>query len=168
MANSRSTTKCTSNLPELPRYDTPITLRNLLQDTSGIRDQWQALATAGWSLEDVITQDQILRMLFRQKELNFAPGSRYLYSNSGYMMLAGDRAARLGNPLPDFCEERIFGPLGMTRTHFHLDLHRIVPGRAYSYSPANGGGFENSPLEQCECGRHQPVHHAGRSREAAG
>jgi CubicO group peptidase (beta-lactamase class C family) len=57
-------------IPELPRYDSPITLRNLLQHTSGIRDQWQTLATAGWSLEDVITQDQILRMLFRQKELN--------------------------------------------------------------------------------------------------
>src|SRR5580700_4926266 len=111
-------------LPELPRYDSPITLRNLLQHTSGIRDQWQTLATAGWSLEDVITQDQILRMLFRQKELNFAPGSRYLYSNSGFTLLAEIVRRVSGKPLPDFCEERIFGPLGMTRTHFHLDLHR--------------------------------------------
>jgi len=139
-------------LPELPRYDSPITLRNLLQHTSGIRDQWQTLATAGWSLEDVITQDQILRMLFRQKELNFAPGSRYLYSNSGFTLLAEIVRRVSGKPLPDFCEERIFRPLGMTRTHFHLDLHRIVPGRAYSYSPAKDGGFENAPLNYANVG----------------
>jgi CubicO group peptidase (beta-lactamase class C family) len=139
-------------LPELPRYDSPITLRNLLQHTSGIRDQWQTLATAGWSLEDVITQDQILRMLFRQKELNFAPGSRYLYSNSGFTLLAEIVRRVSGKPLPEFCEERIFGPLGMTHTHFHLDLHRIVPKRAYSYSPAQSGGFENAPLNYANVG----------------
>src|SRR5215471_6027506 len=44
-------------LPELPDYGYKITLRNLLQHTSGIRDQWQTLSTAGWTLEDVITQD---------------------------------------------------------------------------------------------------------------
>jgi CubicO group peptidase (beta-lactamase class C family) len=139
-------------LPELPRYDSPITLRNLLQHTSGIRDQWQTLATAGWSLEDVITQDQILRMLFRQKELNFAPGSRHLYSNSGFTLLAEIVRRVSGKPLPEFCQERIFGPLGMTHTHFHLDLHRIVPGRAYSYSPVKGGGFENAPLNYANVG----------------
>jgi CubicO group peptidase (beta-lactamase class C family) len=139
-------------LPELPRYDSPITLRNLLQHTSGIRDQWQTLATAGWSLEDVITQDQILRMLFRQRELNFAPGSRYLYSNSGFTLLAEIVHRVSGKPLPDFCEERIFRPLEMTHTHFHLDLHRIVPGRAYSYDPAKGGGFENAPLNYANVG----------------
>src|SRR3984957_1988349 len=94
-------------LPELPQYSSPIKLRNLLQHTSGIRDQWQTLATAGWSLEDVITQDQILRMLFRQKELNFAPGSRYLYSNSGFTLLAEIVRRVSGKSLPDFCQERI-------------------------------------------------------------
>src|SRR4029077_1470545 len=75
-------------LPELPDYGAKITLRNLLQHTSGIRDQWHILALAGWSIQDVITQDQILRMLFRQKELNFPPGSRDLYSNAGFTLLA--------------------------------------------------------------------------------
>ena len=63
-------------LPELPDYNAKITLRNLLQHTSGIRDQWQILALAGWNIEDVITQDQALRLIFRQKELNFPPGTR--------------------------------------------------------------------------------------------
>jgi CubicO group peptidase (beta-lactamase class C family) len=139
-------------LPELPQYGSPIKLRNLLQHTSGIRDQWQTLATAGWSLEDVITQDQILRMLFRQKELNFTPGSRHLYSNSGFTLLAEIVKRVSGKPMPDFCEERIFRPLQMTHTHFHQDLHRIVPGRAYSYSAAKGGRFENAPLNYVNVG----------------
>src|SRR6202035_3599279 len=75
-------------LPELPDYGAKITLRNLLQHTSGIRDQWQTLALAGWNIEDVITQDQLLRMIFRQKELNFPPGTRDLYSNAGFTLLA--------------------------------------------------------------------------------
>jgi CubicO group peptidase (beta-lactamase class C family) len=139
-------------LPELPDYSQKITLRNLLQHTSGIRDQWQTLSTAGWSMEDVITQDQILRMLFRQKELNFPPGTRHLYSNSGFTLLAEIVTRVSGKPMPEFCDERLFRPLGMTHTHFHQDLHQIVPGRAYSYSPAKGGGFENAPLNYANVG----------------
>ena len=95
-------------LPELSDYGYTIKIRNLLQHTSGIRDQWQTLALAGWSLEDVITQDQILRMLFRQKELNFPPGSKHLYSNGGYTLAAEIVARVSGKPFPLFCAERIF------------------------------------------------------------
>jgi len=138
-------------LPELPQYGHKITLRNLLQHTSGIRDQWQTLSTAGWSMEDVITQDQILRMLFRQKELNFPPGTEHLYSNSGFTLLAEIVKRVSGKPFPVFCEERIFHPLAMRRTHFHQDLHRIVHARAYSYVPAKEG-YENAPLNYANAG----------------
>jgi len=91
-------------LPELPDYGHLITLRQLLQHTSGVRDQWQTLALAGWRLDDVITQKQILGLLFRQKELNFAPGTAHLYSNGGYT-LAAELVARVsGKPFPDFCQ----------------------------------------------------------------
>jgi len=138
-------------LPELPDYGAPVTIRQLLQHTSGIRDQWQTLALAGWSLEDVITQDQILRMLFRQKALNFSPGSEHLYSNGGYTLAAEIvfRVAR--KPLVQFCDDRIFKPLGMTNTHFHQDLHRIVKNRAYSYSGTNGS-YSYLPLNYANVG----------------
>ena len=138
-------------LPELPDYNQKITLRNLLQHTSGIRDQWQTLALAGWSLEDVITQDQILRMLFRQTALNFPPGTQHLYSNSGFTLLAEIVKRVSGKPLPEFCDERIFRPLAMTHTHFHQDLHHIVHGRAYSYLP-DGPGYEAAPLNYANVG----------------
>jgi CubicO group peptidase (beta-lactamase class C family) len=138
-------------LPELPDYGQKISIRNLLQHTSGIRDQWQTLALAGWSLEDVITQDQILRMLFRQKELNFPPGTKHLYSNGGFTLLAEIVTRVSGRPFPEFCAERIFGPLGMTHTHFHQDLTQLVPGRAYSYH-VDGNAFAASPLNYATVG----------------
>ena len=72
------------------------------------------LGLAGWRLDDVITQQQILRLLFRQKELNFVPGTRHLYSNGGYT-LAAEVVARVSEErFPDFCQERLFGPLART------------------------------------------------------
>jgi CubicO group peptidase (beta-lactamase class C family) len=139
------------HLPELPAYGHPITLRQLLNHTSGVRDQWNILALAGWDLKDVITQEQILRLLFQQKELNFTPGERMLYSNGGFTLLAEIVRRLSGQPLTKFCEERIFARLGMTRTHFHLSLGRIVPDRAYSYEPGPRG-FANAPLNYANVG----------------
>lgn len=138
-------------LPELPDYGHPVTLRQLLQHTSGIRDQWQTLAIAGWRLDDVITQEQIRRLLFRQKELNFAPGTKHLYSNGGYTLAAEVVSRVSGKPFPAFCQERIFGPLGMTRTHFHDDHRRIVHDRAYSYEKT-AYGYQALPLNYANVG----------------
>jgi CubicO group peptidase (beta-lactamase class C family) len=88
------------SLAELPDYGHRITIRNLLQHTSGVRDQWQTLELAGWRLDDVITQQQILRMLFRQKELKFEPGTRHLYSNGGFTLLSKIVSRVSGKPLP--------------------------------------------------------------------
>ena len=133
-------------LPELPDYGAPITLRHLANHTSGIRDQWELLMMAGWRFDDVITREHILRMVFRQRELNFAPGAEHLYSNSGYSLLAEVAARVAGKPFREVAEERIFRPLGMSRTRVHDDLEEIVPGRAYSYAPRDGGGCRNSVL----------------------
>jgi CubicO group peptidase (beta-lactamase class C family) len=138
-------------LPELPDYGAKITLRNLLQHTSGIRDQWQTLALAGWNIQDVITQDQLLRMIFRQKELNFPPGTHNLYSNAGFTLLAEIVTRVSGMPFPQFCAERIFMPLHMTHTHFHQDLTQLVAGRAYSYAN-KGTGFAAAPLNYANVG----------------
>lgn len=139
------------HLPEMPGYGQSVTIRHLLQHTGGIRDQWQTLAVAGWRLDDVITQKQILRILFRQKELNFLPGKEHLYSNGGYTLAAEIVARVSGKPFPQFCEERIFKPLAMTRTHFHDDHKRVVRDRAYSYS-RSGSGWEAAPLNYANAG----------------
>src|SRR5437870_3843534 len=75
-------------LPWFPDLKEKITIRNLLNHTSGIRDQWQLLAIAGTRLDDVITQDHIVKILSKQQALNFKPGEQYSYSNIGLTMLA--------------------------------------------------------------------------------
>jgi CubicO group peptidase (beta-lactamase class C family) len=140
------------HFPELPDYGAPITLRQLANHTSGMRDQWELLAMAGWRLDDVITRDQILKMTFRQRELNFTPGTEHLYSNTGYTLLAEVVARVSGKTYRELAEERIFRPLGMSRTRVHDDVEEIVPGRAYSYAPRQGGGYRNSVLSFSNAG----------------
>ena len=76
-------------VPEVPDFGTPITLRHLVHHVSGIRDQWDLLGMAGWRWEaDVVTQADVLDITSRQTALNFPPGERYLYSNTGFTLLA--------------------------------------------------------------------------------
>lgn len=135
------------HLPELPDFGYPITIRHLLQHTSGLRDVTELLALAGWRPDDVITTEHILRLVMRQRELDFPPGTEFAYGNTGYVLLAQVVERVSGRSLRAFAHEHIFRPLGMDRTHFHDDYEEVVPNRAYSYAPAaGGGGFRNSVL----------------------
>lgn len=140
------------HLPELPDLGHPVTLRQLAQHTSGVRDQWELLIQAGWRIDDVITRDQIVALMMRQRELNFEPGSEYLYSNMGYSLLAEVVERVSGQDFGEFLRERAFLPLGMHRTHVHSDHTRIVPGRAYSYAPTGNGGWRNAVLSYANQG----------------
>lgn len=123
-------------VPEVPDFGTPITLRHLVHHVSGIRDQWNLLLMAGWRWEaDVVTQKDVLEITSRQTGLNFEPGERYLYSNTGFTLLAVVVERVTGKSLREFAGERIFDPLGMEETHFHDDHEMIVPNRAWAYAP---------------------------------
>jgi CubicO group peptidase (beta-lactamase class C family) len=141
-----------THIRELPDFGKPVTIKQLIHHTSGLRDQWELLAMAGWRLDDVITKDQILRMMTRQRELNFDPGSEHLYSNSGYTLLAEIVERVGGMPFPDWMQQNVFRPLGMTSTHMHVDHEHIVPGRAYSYWRGDDGVWHNSVLSYANAG----------------
>ncbi|MHC5062968.1 MAG: serine hydrolase domain-containing protein [Planctomycetota bacterium] len=131
-------------VPWLHDFGKTITIRHLLNHTSGIRDQWELLAMSGYRLDDVLTQEHILSLLRNQRELNFEPGSEYMYSNMGFSLAAEVVTAVSGETLDEFCQERIFIPLGMERSHFHQDHRHIVPERAYSYAADNGNWKKGS------------------------
>ena len=133
------------HLPELADFGVPITIRHLIHHTSGIRDQWELLGMAGWRANDVKTQQDILELAAMQRELNFEPGSEYLYSNMGYTLLAEIVTRVASKPMKEFARERIFEPLGMTSTHFHDDVSHIVPGRTYAYRPQGASFGINIP-----------------------
>jgi CubicO group peptidase (beta-lactamase class C family) len=128
------------HIPELPDYGHRITLRHLLNHTSGLRDQWDLLAMArGRFEENRITEEDVMEIVPRQKALNFTPGTEYLYSNTGYTLAAVVVRRVSGKSLREFADERIFRPLGMTSTHFHSDYTEVVKGRAAGYArPADG------------------------------
>lgn len=126
-------------IPELPAYTQPITIANLVHHTSGIRDYLGLWAMSGRSIADEVPQEMALDLIVRQRALDFAPGSRYSYSNSGYLLLAEIVKRASGKSLRDFTTERIFAPLGMSSTQFHDDNTRIVARRAEGYQPTATG-----------------------------
>lgn len=132
-------------LPELPVYPGPnggtITILNLLNHTSGIRDYLTLFSLAGINMDGVTTEDTALAMLARQKALNFAPGSDYLYSNSGYFLLSVIVKRVSGHALREFAQDNIFQPLGMTHSAYRDDHRSLIPNRALAYEPA-AAGFE--------------------------
>lgn len=139
-------------LPWFPNLKEKITIRNLLNHTSGIRDQWQLLAISGTRLDDVITQDQIIKILGKQQALNFKPGAEYSYSNSGFTILAEIVKSVSGQTLRQFTDSAIFKPLGMTSTHFHDDYTEIEKNRSYSYDRKDSSHFANAVLSYSVAG----------------
>lgn len=129
-------------LPELPQYEAPITIRQLIHHTSGIRDYLTLMSIAGMRDDDYYVDGEVVNLLSRQKELNFKPGSEFLYSNSGYFLLSQIVKRASGKSLREFADENMFKPLGMTRTKFYDDHNEIVKNRAASYVPRRSGGFQ--------------------------
>ncbi len=139
-------------LPWFPDLNDKITILNLLNHTSGIRDQWQLLAISGTRLDDVITQEHIVKILSKQEALNFKPGTEYSYSNSGFTLLAEIVKVVSGQSLRKFTDSAIFKPLGMNSTHFHDDYTEIVKNRAYSYDHTDSVHFANDILSYSTVG----------------
>lgn len=124
-------------IPELPVYEKPITIRHLCAHTSGLKDQWALLTLAGWRMDDVITTEQILKVVSRYKELNFSPGSQFKYSNTGYTLLAEVIKRVTQKSFAEYVKENVFDPLKMNHTQFYDDNNKIVKNRAYSYGIEN-------------------------------
>ena len=130
-------------LPELPVYDSAITIRHLIHHTSGIPDYLELLGLAGQRLDDVHGEEEILELLSRQKSASFKPGDQFLYSNSGYFLLGVIVKRVSGKPLAQFAEEHIFNPLGMTHSRFHDSRTRLVKNRAQGYFSSKEGEVRN-------------------------
>jgi CubicO group peptidase (beta-lactamase class C family) len=120
------------HIPELPYYGKPLRLRHLLWHTSGLRCYTTLLWWGGVAQRDNFSRKQALELICRQKELNFAPGSECLYSNSNYLLLSEIVERLSGESLAAFCEKQAFRPYGMNSTHFRdrpsLPIAGLVSG----------------------------------------
>src|SRR5207245_1739484 len=129
-------------IPELPDYGQKITILHLLNHTSGLRDYLTLMDLAGIPTDSVTTDEDALQMIFRQKALNFAPGSDWLYSNTGFFLLSVIVKRASGKTLREFAAENIFAPLGMDHTQFRDDHTSLIANRAMAYdAKEKGAGY---------------------------
>jgi len=119
--------------PEIPDYGSKITIRNLIHHNSGLRDYLNLWVLKGRSYADVFDEKEIINLIARQKELNFNPGDEYMYSNSGYFLMAVLVKRATGMSLRNYTNQYFFQPLEMNNTHFHDNRDMIVKNRADSY-----------------------------------
>lgn len=132
-------------IPEMQERAVPVTIRHLLNHTSGLREVNSLLLLTGQSEMSPVEQAQTLDLVYRQRGQNFAAGERQEYSNTGYQLLAEIVERVSGQPFPQFLQERVFEPLGMTKTIVRSDANRVIEGLATSYRPeAQGFALEPS------------------------
>ena len=134
LALDDSITKYFTDAPESWR---PITVRNLLTHTSGIPDYEANIANASYGTGALdyrrdYTEEELTKIAYGMP-LEFVPGSRWNYSNTGYVLLGLIVQRVSGQSLARFSKERIFAPLGMHHTQIHEHYDDLLPGRAYSY-----------------------------------
>lgn len=128
-------------IPELPDYGRKITLRQMLNQTSGFRDFLLLIYLAGHDAADFNSPAEILKLVVSQRGLNNTPGDEWVYSNTNYFLLGIVLKRATKKTLAEFAEENIFRPLGMTNTRFYDDASAVVPGRVPAYYPGKGGNF---------------------------
>ncbi|MGB5188704.1 serine hydrolase domain-containing protein, partial [Robiginitalea sp.] len=129
-------------LPELPDFGVPITIRHLLHHTSGLRSLHALFALAGWRDDDSRSNEDLNRIILNQKDLNFTPGSEYLYCNTGYMLMVNIIEGITGENFKDWMKKQIFDPLGMKQTYVEDQYSRVVANNATSYY--RRGDFERA------------------------
>jgi len=135
-------------IPEVPDYGTPITIRQLINHTSGMRDWGSVEGIAGWPRTTrEYTHAHVLEIVSRQRVLNYPPGAEYSYTNTGFNLAAILVSRVSGKTFPEFTREQIFEPLGMTSTQWRDDFRRVVRNRAVAYSATGKTFQQDMPFE---------------------
>ena len=129
------------HLPELPDFGETITIRHMLHHTSGLRSLHALLGMAGWRGDDLRTNADINRFMRKQKDLNFTPGSEYLYCNTGFMLMVNIMEKITGEDFRTWMKANIFLPLGMRNTYVENQYNSVMPGNATSYEVNEKGGY---------------------------
>lgn len=123
-------------LPFLSDWPFDITLKHLMEQTSGLRDVKELKKWSAYENGDVVTKQNILDIIAKQRSLNFSPGSKFEYNRTGFVLLSEVVAKVSGISFAEFVKQNIFEPLGMQHSVF-VDSHtELIPNRSYSYDNA--------------------------------
>jgi CubicO group peptidase (beta-lactamase class C family) len=135
----------TEIFPEFPSYGKLITVRNLLNHTSGLQDYetlMDQVAHGGghhWTEQNQIQDAEVVALLEKQDSTVFPPGTKWAYSNSGYVLLGAMVARVSGKAFGDFLRERIFAPLTMDQTLAYVKGKNEVAHRAFGHTKQGDG-----------------------------
>jgi len=132
------------HLPNFPNFSESITLKHLMDQTSGLRDVMDLMTWKGYTNGDVITKQDILEVVSREKDLNFAPGSQFDYNRTGFVLLTEVVAKLSGKTFAQFVDENIFTPLAMDNSVFVSSHTELLENRSYSYR-ASGDEYLKVP-----------------------
>ena len=120
-------------VPDLIAFSQPLTVRQMMNHVSGLPEHYGLLYLNGRSARDCLMQDELCRLIARQKELNFEPGEKFMYSNPNYVFLGTIVERVSGMNLAEFAKKNIFEPLGMDHSLIRLDPLMVIPNSATSY-----------------------------------
>ncbi|WP_421996315.1 serine hydrolase domain-containing protein [Reyranella sp.] len=122
----------------------PVTIDQMMRNSSGLPDFLELLRMGGHGLDKPARAADFLAACARNGHLNFAPGSRFLYSNTNFLLLGHIIERLTKQTLGAFLQERIFGPLGMTRTMLAADIDTVIPDLATGYLGDEEKGFRRA------------------------
>ena len=128
-------------LPDLPEAFHEVQVHHLLHHTSGFRDMYNLQAYSGFRRDDVHTREQLLALTRRLAGLNFRPGDRFVYNNTGYVLAAEIVARLTGMDLRHFLEAELFRPLGMEHTLVCDNHKELIAGFAGHYNLLETGAY---------------------------
>ena len=122
----------------------PVTIDQMMRNSSGLPDFLDLMRLGGHGLDKPARPEDLLAAAARNRHLNFAPGSRFLYSNTNFLLLGLIVERLAGQTLGSFLAERVFTPLGMTATRLEPDIDAVVPDLATGYLGDEKTGFRRA------------------------
>lgn len=120
-------------LPEVPNYETTVTVKHLIQHTNGLRSLHAILGMAGWRFDDRRTHDDLMRVITQGNTLSFEPGSEYMYSNTGFIFAAMIIERVTETSFRDWMQENVFDVFQMPNTFVSDDIDEVLFNAASSY-----------------------------------
>lgn len=135
-------------LPTLyPKVKGAIKIRHLINHTSGIRDAYDLMSIQQnpWWRREGLDNDDVFKLLEKQEDLAFKPGSRYMYSNSGYILLSKIIEKVSGEKFHSYSKS-FFENLGMKNTLFLKNYMHVIPNQAQPYSDWGNGVWQEYPM----------------------
>jgi CubicO group peptidase (beta-lactamase class C family) len=132
-------------ITDLPDFGKPIKIKHLIAHTSGLRNWDEVAFMAAYKKHDIIDGDIIMNMIKTQTQLNFEPGDRFSYSNTGYFLLSKIVEKVSGKRYDVYCKDHIFKPLGMSSTFVRYYVTDLIPKLAYSYKASEDAKYDLVP-----------------------